>query len=84
VAARVVDSGELTEGTVAGFLDQAERLGKAEREGKSPAATNPEGRCQISVQIGEKASLSREEIDAVVRGLLGRLGARTVTDSTEW
>jgi hypothetical protein len=30
------------------------------------------------------ATVSREEIDGVVRGLLERLGARNISDSTEW
>jgi hypothetical protein len=84
VKARIVDSGELTEGTAAGLMYQAEQIREAEREGRPPPTFKREGRCQISVELAATATVRREEIDGVVRGLLERLGARNITDSTEW
>jgi len=84
VKARIVDSGELTEGTAAGLAYQAEELRKAVNEGRPLPTFKHEGRCQISVEMAATATANREEIDGVVRGLLERLGARNITDSTEW
>ncbi len=83
VEANLIDSVPSTEGMVEGALYQMNENLKARREGH-PLPHNPsEGRFKLMVSA--TASVSQEEVERLVRGVLEKLGARNISGTqSDW
>src|SRR5262249_27698274 len=83
VEAELIDSVPSTEGMAEGMLHQMKENRKALREGRPLPHNLSEGRFKLRVTA--TASVSREELERLVRGALEKLNARNISGtSSDW